>query len=296
MTLQQLATGATPYRCCRSAPTSILHVKSRRAWELGLLDPPADGRFGPVSSWALAQFLRRVDLRSKTVLDREVARALIESSADDVYPLNLPDTLAGRIARAMRGEGHWLSRHPDCINIVYVEGLDADGEANENTPNHFNDQRLLLRINRAGNPDIPERWEATTEPGMFFTVGPDRHKDGAARIAFGQYKSWSVGKHRAGAPSEHEALVQVAPIDIFRDLNADFQRVGNRPVTGMFHINQHWGFDFSKTDIRNASAGCLVGRTKAGHRTFMSLCRSDPRFLVNNAYRFMTAVLPAAKI
>jgi hypothetical protein len=48
--------------------------------------------------------------------------------------------------------------------------------------------------------------------------------------------------------------------------------------------------------VGRASAGCLVGRTKAGHRAFMPLCKADPRYAANNSYRFMTAVLQAADV
>ena len=61
-------------------------------------------------------------------------------------------------------------------------------------------------------------------------------------------------------------------------------------------MNQHWGFDLPKADIGRASAGCLVGRTKAGHRAFMTLCKGDPRYTTNHSYRFLTAVLPAADV
>lgn len=174
--------------------------------------------------------------------------------------------------------------------------MDTPHQPNNNAPNQFNDLRMALRINRAGNPDVVEQWDATTEPGKFFTVGPETHQGGAARIAFGQYKAWAIGIHRSGVPSAHEALIQVAPIDVLRDLNADFQRIGDKPYSGMFEINQHFGIRFIKTNIRNASAGCLVGRTKAGHRAFMSLCKSDPRFRANNGYRFVTTVLQASTI
>ena len=50
------------------------------------------------------------------------------------------------------------------------------------------------------------------------------------------------------------------------------------------------------SDVRNASAGCLVGRTKAGHREFMAVVKEDARFQVSRGYRFMTAVLPAADV
>jgi hypothetical protein len=196
----------------------------------------------------------------------------------------------------MQKGGHWVGRHPDCLNIVYVEGMDDDGTPNVDAPNVFNDLRVVLRVNRAGTPEIEELWEATTEPGKHYTLIEKLDPRGAARIAFGQYKAWSVGTHMAGRPSAHEALVQTAPIQVFRDLNQDFERTGDQTFTGLFGVNQHWGFDLPKSDIGRASAGCLVGRTKTGHRAFMALCKADPRYTANNGYRFLTTVLPAATV
>lgn len=263
---------------------------------MGLLDPPADGRFGPVSHWALTQVLRRMQTPGKTVIDAEVAHALLDGGESELFPLNTPHTLAGRLVTAAQKEGFWLCRHPDCRNIVYVEGMDADGTANDDAPNEFNDLRAVLRINRAGNPEIVEAWEATTEPGRYYTLIEKLDPRGAARIAFGQYKAWSVGAHMAGRASAHEALVQTLPIRVFRDLDGNFERTGDDVFEGLFGINQHWGYDLPKSDIGRASAGCLVGRTKSGHRAFMSLCKADPRYLANNSYRFMAAVLPAAAV
>ena len=90
--------------------------------------------------------------------------------------------------------------------------------------------------------------------------------------------------------------MQTAPIIVYRNLNKDFQRPGDQPFSGLFGVNQHCGYDMKKSDIGKASAGCLVGRTRAGHAEFMKLCKADPRYLANHSYRFMTAVLPAAKV
>ncbi|MEJ0040181.1 MAG: peptidoglycan-binding protein [Gammaproteobacteria bacterium] len=296
MTLQDIISGA--------APVPLLHIGGdvaltreiqTRLGEIGLLDPPADGQFGPVSQWAMGQFLKQAHLAAKVAVDAEVARALLDDDAEDLFPLKTTNTLAGRLVQALRSKGHWISRHPDCVNIVYVEGMDDDGKPNDNAPNVFNDLRLLLRINRSGNPAIANGWEGTTEPGMFFEMKPETSL-GVARIAFGQYKSWVVGTHKPNSKSAHEALVQAAAIDIFRDLDKNFNRTGDQLFNGIFGINQHWGFDLPKTDVRNASAGCLVGRTKKGHREFMALVKEDARFQVSRGYRFMTAVLPAADV
>ena len=297
MTLQDLASGARQVALpAIGGDEQLSREIQTRLSELGVLDPPADGRFGPVSHWALGQFLKRVDLAAKTTFDAAVARALLAAKANQLFPLKAAKTFAGKLVRALQIHGHWIGRHPDCVNIVYVEGMDPDGKRNVNTPNEFNDIRVVVKINRNGSPAIVDEWEATTEPGRFFTVGPETNAQGAARIAFGQYKSWSVGIHRAGTPGAHEALVQTAPIDILRDLDRNFRREGDRKFTGVFGINQHRAADLSRTDIGRASAGCLVGRTRAGHAAFMTLCKTDPRFLANNGYRFVTSVLPAAEV
>jgi hypothetical protein len=192
----------------------------------------------------------------------------------------------------MQARSDWICRHPDCFNIVYVEGVNTDGKKNDNAPNQFNDVRFVLQIGAGGVPAIVKAWEGTTEPGRHFTVNPLDPK-GAARIAFGQYKAWSVGTHHPGKAGAHEALVQVADITVFRDLNRDFKREGDKTFTGVFAINQHWGYDAPKNDLKTTSAGCLVGRSKDGHREFMKIVKSDPRYKANHGYRFMTSVFPA---
>jgi hypothetical protein len=295
MTLQEIEAGGRAVPLALIGGDRALATQTQqRLTAHGLLDPPADGAFGPVSLWGIAQFLRKVGTPGKATLDAETAGALL--AGEPAFAVRAPDSLAGRIVQAMQKAGHWLCGHPDCVNIVYVEGMDADGTPNTDAPNVFNDLRLVLRVTRAGTPVIEEIWEATTEPGRHYTLIEKLDPRGAARIAFGQYKAWSVGTHLAGRPSAHEALVQTAPIRVFRDLNADFERTGDQVFQGLFGVNQHWGFDLPKSDVGRASAGCLVGRARAGHRTFMSLCKSDPRYAVNNSYRFLTSVLPAANV
>jgi hypothetical protein len=260
---------------------------------LGLLDPPADGALGPLSRWALAEACRSV---GAVISDEQLSGSVPTPALCDALarasplPLKPGDDLAGRIVRAMLARGHFLARHPECLNIVYVEGLDPDGTPNDNAPNQFNDLRCLIRI-VDGVPRLAGAWEATTEPSRRWTLAPLNPK-GAARIAFGQYKSWAVGMHHT-----HEALVQVDDVTVFRDANKDYKRDGDAPDTGLFGINQHWGYDLPHDDLGNSSAGCLVGRSTAGHREFMRLVKSDRRYLVSDgAYRFLTTIMPAAAL
>jgi hypothetical protein len=92
-----------------------------------------------------------------------------------------------------------------------------------------------------------------------------------------------------------EALIQSAEIDIYRDFAKDYKREG--PVLhGFYGINQHGGYDYPYGDIRDASAGCLVGRLMSGHTAFMQLVKTDRRYQNGNGYTFMTTVMPAAAV
>lgn len=177
-------------------------------------------------------------------------------------------------------------------NIIYIEGMDDTGNVNEDSPNVFNDLRLVIGFNNS-TPVIEGAWPATTEPGFWYTDNP-MNADGAARIAFGQYRSWQIGIH--GNSDPHEALVQVADVKVHRDYNRDMVRLDDAIDEGLFGINQHWGYDMPIDDIGLASAGCLVGRTRNGHRKFMKLIKSNPRYLADADFIFTTAILDGSKL
>lgn len=195
--------------------------------------------------------------------------------------------LADQIIKYMLAKNYKVFTGQRQYNIVYVEGMNIDGTLNPDPPNYFNDRRLIIQVLN-GKPAIIGNWEATTEPGSHYTNRPMNPK-GAARIAFGQYTAWCVGMH--GSSDRHEALVQVAPIKVHRDFNKDGFRSGDRIDTGFFGINQHWGYDLPINNIANASAGCLVGRTTAGHREFMQLVKRDIRYQANRSYLFTTTII-----
>jgi hypothetical protein len=194
---------------------------------------------------------------------------------------------AAAILNYMTRKNYVISESVREINIVYIEGMDRDGDLNNDLPNCFNDIRLVIQF-VGGKPTIVGCWEGTTEPGAYYTYNP-MNRLGAARIAFGQYKAWKVGTHGNSQP--HEALVQVAPVKVHRDLDRNFIRTGDRVDEGLFGINQHWGYDLPESNIGQASAGCLVGRTRKGHREFMAIVKSDRRYRENPNYIFVTTVI-----
>jgi hypothetical protein len=193
---------------------------------------------------------------------------------------------ATKIVNYMARKKYDIDEGTRLVNIVYIEGMDTDGDLNDDRPNYFNDLRLVIQF-VGGNPAVIGCWEASTEPGAYYTYNP-MNPGGAARIAFGQYEAWRVGIHGTSEP--HEALVQVAPIKVHRDLNKDFVRTGDRIKEGLFGVNQHWGYDMSL--VGRASAGCLVGRTRKGHREFMALVKSDRRYRDNPGHIFTTTIIP----
>ena len=280
------------------------HIQEVLIW-LNFLDPPADGKFGPISTDAFIEFqdaistVRPAVAKERGYLGLATAEALIETKPQDVpqpkvnYSRN---DLAAKLIKYMTEMNYRVSVGDKKYNIVYVEGMNTDGTLNPDRPNEFNDLRLVIEIpNSDLIPIIQGKWEATTEPGKNFTLRPmggRASEYGAARITFGQYKAWQVGIHYGSGAEPHEALVQAAPISVYRDKNKDFKRVGDFLDTGLFDINQHHGFDYPRTDIRGAGAGCLVGRMREGHKSFMTLIKQDRRYQKNNKYLFHTTVIP----
>ncbi|BAZ24941.1 peptidoglycan binding domain-containing protein [Kalymmatonema gypsitolerans NIES-4073] len=278
------------------------HIQEVLVW-LKFLDPPVDGKFGPITTGAFIEFQDIISsVRSEVTQERGflslyTAKALIETSPTDL--LNSRPTidysrqdLAASLIKYMTEMNYNISVGDKKYIIVYVEGMNIDGSLNSDAPNHFNDLRLVIEIPDADKiPVIRGKWEGTTEPGTHYTLNPVNQL-GAARIAFGQYKAWRVGTHSGQTGADpHEALIQHTPVSVYRDKNKDFIRPGDFLDTGNFAINQHWGYDLPHTDIGMAGAGCLVGKTRAGHREFMALIKQDKRYQLNKDYLFLTTVI-----
>jgi hypothetical protein len=263
-----------------------------RLVDLGCLDFPPDGDFGPVSTLVLREFMKAAGIPLGDTIDGALAQALLEQRADTLLPVRLGTDFVSRIIRYMQRRALWFARLPGFLNICYVEGANKDGSLNANELNKFNDRRIVFTF-EGGTPRVLLNVEATTEPGRTFTLNPI-NPQGAARIAFGQYKAWRVGVHRPKPTSPgHEALVQVSAIAVHRDLNKDGKRAGDKLDVGSgFGINQHSGHNASVNDIGRTSAGCLVGRRHDEHKEFMRLVKTDPRFRkASNGYTYVTTVI-----
>ena len=292
MKLQELVANSSGISLRNAALDRVLigDIQTRLI-KIGCLDPPADGDFGPVSRLVLKLYADQVGIQLDETITAPLAESLLQHSEDTFIPLTLGNDFASRIVKYMQLRNFWFARLPDFLTIVYVEGADENGKPNADEFNKFNDRRIVLTIDK-GKPKILLNVLGTTEPGKFYTEHPE-NPEGAARIAFGQYKSWRVGIHKMGKPTAHEALVQVANLTVFRDLNEDGKRIGDSIDVGSgFGINQHSGHNADPNNIGKASAGCLVSRTTDDHKLFMKLVKTDPRFKkASNGYRYMSTII-----
>ncbi|MBW4597750.1 MAG: peptidoglycan-binding protein [Brasilonema angustatum HA4187-MV1] len=257
--------------------------------EWGVLDPPADGKWGNWSKSALSEIQKLLKSSVTDGILNETSIALLEKLGSP------PEIKASgwleKVIRYYEKKNYWIARGTNVFNIVYVEGMYPDGTPNIDRLDEWNDTRALFQVEHNGSARLVDTWAATSEPGAYYTY----HRmspGGAARIAFGQYWAWSVGMH--GSRNPYEALVQCADVEFYRDDNEDGFRKGDEVTNANIGANQHHGF--SMPEVGKNSAGCLVGQSITGHKQFMLYNKSDRRYVTNNSYKYATAVLPADEL
>lgn len=284
-----------------------------RLCDLGILDPEFGGDvatpFGPIgkgdgiiganSRAAIFEFCRLANLPYvEKQLSSRILETLVTAAPDTFLPIEFgnasDDTssirLAKRILRYMQTKGYWIARSPRMRNIVYVEGMNPDGTLNRDFKNQWNDRRIVFRIAPNGRPEMLVNDQSTTEPGSHYTWHP-LNPNGAARIAFGQYKAWAVGLHKGIQP----ALVQREKLRLHRDLNKDSFRSAGDPIDigKTFGINQHSTRAGTPPEfVDSYSAGCLVGRRYAWHLSFLNIVKQDERYRQNRGYLFISTIIP----
>lgn len=205
------------------------------------------------------------------------------------------EELLRKIEDYMQAQGHVLFTNPGQLNIVYVEGMNTDGTLNADRPDEFNDLGLVFdylpgRI----APRLLLAHPCTTEPGVSATLSAAAAKrGGVARIAFGQYKAWKVGRHKGQV-----ALVQSNDsIVVVRDANRNFIRDRTDPRTKVTGCNQHGpGKGRRPKRVGNYSEGCLVRPTDPLQEEFMRVVMSDPQYLADPDFVYTTTILPGDKL
>ena len=142
----------------------------------------------------------------------------------------------------------------------------------------FND--LMGCAYKADGQWIVAYWVATTDPGTYYRENP-MNVNGTAILVPGQYRSaWKIGKHRGS----YDALVQIAPVKVYRDNNLDsiLDHVGEE--AGLYGINLHASssqpYDEGRDrdaseEVSRWSAGCQVHATVTGFREMMKLANKQ---------------------
>ena len=287
--------------------------------KLGILDPiikggrktpfkpvrPDDGIIGSETMNSLLAFQRCQGIPEKELekqLIPDFFRLLADVKNDSLYPIRLhPEKednhqviFAKRILRYMEKKKYFIASSPDMFNIVYVEGVNADGRPNQDVFDRWNDRRCVIRILPGGTPEMLVNDLATTEPGKYHTQNPSVSQ-GVARIAFGQYKAWRYGFHKSIYP----ALVQRGKVRLHRDMNKNFIRDPSDfiDVGKTFGINQHsTRFNYFPNTVDEFSAGCLVGHRYNYHLSFLHIVKHDYRYVNNPQYMFITTVINGDKL
>ncbi len=204
---------------------------------------------------------------------------------------NLP--FAADLVRYYDQLGYTYTKEPNTYNIVYIEGMSLDFSLNRDRPDEWNDLRCIFAFNPDGKPFIVFAAVCTTEPGYQATFSPEAKRAfGVARIKFGQYAAWRMGFHRkARMGNAHPALVQHGVLPVHRDFNKDGLRTGDA-VTKGYGINQHGTRPgYIGGSVGNWSAGCLVGQYWPEHLMFLTILKSDARYLSNQKFVYTTAII-----
>lgn len=183
----------------------------------------------------------------------------------------------GTLLRAFAARGFSYNKRDFELNVV---GLRLQTAANL-----FDD--VLAIFFWANNREFLFLFPCTTDPGFYYRKNPVA-ANGCAVLVPGQYAgAWQIGLHR----NQYPALVQCAPVTVWRDNNRNTQLDENCPIeTGVFGINIHRANAVHESQqVDNFSAGCQVLANPQDFAVLMALAEKH-RALYGN--RFTYTLLP----
>jgi hypothetical protein len=155
----------------------------------------------------------------------------------------------------------------------------------------FDDDLLIFHFVN-GNM-VANVFNCTTDPSDHFLLNPINPM-GTAIVKPGQYVNvWKYGFHKNDR--NHPALVQVAPITVYRDANRDvnLDTEGVKTDTGIFGINLHRAHESAIAKfVGRYSAGCLVVPAPNDYSRILNLIE---RSIVNNKTDLFTYTLVTDK-
>ena len=186
------------------------------------------------------------------------------------YNQSLFDKIANSdIEQVMIRKGYRFFKGVYNLNIIGVRSKESVRQSNK-----FDDAIIVCWGIDSERTGIPNKliFAAATDPGIKSLKAPMNAK-GTAILVPGQYR----GSHKLGLhQGKYEALVQCAPVKVYRDANKDsILDVDKRTIdTGMFGINIHKA-GLASTIVDGWSAGCQVVAIEKDYAIFMDLCRKQ---------------------
>lgn len=210
-------------------------------------------------------------------------------------PEQMP-SFAESLLRHMEERGYEVNREMDAANIVYVSGVSENFTKNADERDGWNDLRAILSFTRKGMPYILFSATASTAPGEISRKSKAAEKlGGVATVVPGQYRAWKMGFHKG--KKNHPALVQCAPVNIWRDSDVDGKSEGEKIYKGVFGINQHsTAPGFSGKKVGAHSAGCLVGKDWEAHIAFIEVLKSTSAYMKDPEHVFLTTVISGSDL
>lgn len=102
-------------------------------------------------------------------------------------PLKPNDAKTRKLVKAYEQNKWYIARGNDVYNVTWIEDFNRDWTGRIGVLDTWDDMVVLWQAEHNGTVRIIEEfWQATTEPGAYYTFNP-MNAGGAARIAFGQY-------------------------------------------------------------------------------------------------------------
>jgi Fungal chitosanase of glycosyl hydrolase group 75 len=264
--------------------------------QIGLLDPPSDGKWGSQSESAKRAWLRVCGDISDFTPDSLAKLTTHPSIKDLAYtpkdPNDKENILVTKAIAKMVDLGFHVavSMGSDALayNLFYIAGTNPDGSLNDDKIDQWNDLRCVVSISSTGVVAKHGVWTATVDAGNYWRGNRRMNPDGALQVDKNkQFLSLSsLGRHGS---KQYPALVQVGELTGTRDRTGDGRTTDDTEDSGNFGSNDHHGYDQDNVGIM--SAGCCVGKYIKGHEDFMEIIETDRRYRCNNAYSWHRTIL-----
>ncbi len=145
--------------------------------------------------------------------------------------------------------------------------LTLDGDLGANSQYALEQYRLTVGKERI------KTYTITTDPGTYWLEHP-MNTLGTAVLKPGQWENcWAIGYHQK--KQDHQALVQVGKISVYRDGDKDVIAESSPTVdNGLFGINIHGSNKLGTTmKIGKWSAGCQVFQEWSKKEEFLNVCK-----------------------